>query len=236
MPYKAKKTKKVGKLTKVRKPKNSIFGGMHSYRVKPEPFPRVMYTRTKFAQQFSMTTNGLGSAVARTFRVNSIWDPDLTGIGNTVAGHAALASIYGRYIVTNCKMTIRFFDPGADQIKVGCRLRIGTASATAGRTVNQLMEQPLTYLKGLANSGSQTSVYNFNIKPWTLIGLSKLEYFAGMTIYSSIMAGSPAVLGGYVDIFIVDTTGAAIPVTVLVKMEYECQFYERKHLPSSGIV
>jgi len=41
----------------------------------------------------------------RTFRANSIWDPDYTGVGNSVSDYARWASLYDHYTVLGSKIT-----------------------------------------------------------------------------------------------------------------------------------
>lgn len=229
-----KKTVKKMRITK--KNKKSPFGQLNPYRVKPEPFPRVLYTRCKYTDDKILTSvAGVPTAVTNTYRINSIYDPDFTGTGRTVASWANLDAIYRKYIVTNAKVIVRYFDPSADNIRCGIRLRIGeqSASGTVGQTTQQLSEQPMTYMRGLANSGSQKSNFVFNIKPWTLIGLSKLEYFCNLTRYQALMAGSPAD-AALIDVFAVSSTGAQVGVSYIIKIEYEIQLSNRKYQASTG--
>lgn len=232
MPFKKSYRKK--KMTAVTKHKGSRFGQINKYRIKPEPFPRVMYTRCKFGASGALAMSGLSTAVAHTFRINSIYDPDHTGTGNTVQGHSVLQSIYRRYLVTNCKFIVRFFDPGVDQTRVGVKLRIAGQSGVSGLSNDQLLGRQLTYMRGIANSGSQKSNFVFNIKPWTLCGLSKLEYFSNLEKSGADMDNSPN-YNALVDIFVISpSTGVTSGITYAIQMIYDVQLYNRKDLPASA--
>lgn len=208
------------------------FKQINPYKVKPEPFPRVLYTRVKFGEVGVISTNNLTTAVSRTYRLNSIWSPIHT-TGPTVTGHAELASIYNRYLVTGCKVNIRFFDPSGESVRVGVRLRIDANGATAGNTQTQLVNQPMTYIGGLANSGKQTKNFNMFIRPWTLMGLSKLEYMANSTNYSSNISANPTVDRCLMDIFCVSGDGAVHALSYTVRLTYYVQLYDRIYLDTT---
>lgn len=53
-------------------------------------------------------TMGAGNYWKNVYRGNSIYDPDFTGVGTTVLGHAELSAIYGRYRVTGSRITVTY--------------------------------------------------------------------------------------------------------------------------------
>lgn len=239
MPYrKMRMTKyKYTKRKNDRKPKNEApkrkFKAIKNYGITAEPFPRVLKTTMKYALVNSLSTNAFSTAVSQTFRLNSIWDPDFTLGGNTVVGHNVMSSIYGRYLVTGAKVNIRFYDPSSDAVRVGCRLRINGTNPTSGQTMTALVEQPLTYQSGLANSGRQVKVFNLWVPAWRLLGVSKLEYMANTTKYSSPMNGDPAEDKCLLDIFAVEGTNVSRSVAYAIKIVYYVQLYDRLPLTST---
>jgi hypothetical protein len=62
-----------------------------------------MFYDTTFTM--SCTANTVTSTV---LRANSVFDPDLTGTGTTVAGYAQMAALYGRYRVVGIKAILSF--------------------------------------------------------------------------------------------------------------------------------
>lgn len=214
------------------------------HNVKPEPFPTVLKTRMKFSSNnYNFAVPALGAAGWNTFRVNSIWDPDLTGIGKTVTGWSVMNMVYSRYLVTGCKISVQFYDPDKDGATVGVRLRHANSAPTAGQTLQQLIEQPMTYTSGLSNTGSQTKNFNFFVRPWSLIGISKSEYMNNTTAYSADMGTMPvppnqAVGDGCVfDVFAVHNNPATLlgEINVVVKIVYYVTLYNRKALTSTGL-
>ena len=117
-------------------------------------------------------------------------------------------------------------------------MRVAASSPTAGQTLAQLIEQPMTYISGLNNTGSQTKTFTAFVRPWQMLGISRLEYMANTSLYSSVISGSPpgiATDGCVMDVFSVneDPLSLASKVDVSVKIVYYVQLYDRLTLVSS---
>lgn len=216
------------------------------YGVSAEPFPRELVTKCKFAEALNMQTNAVFNdyATFNTYRANCIWDCDLTGTGKTVVGWDALKTIYGRYIVSGCKINVKFNNPDQDGGFCGVRLRINDNNPAQGGSRQSLSEQPMTYMKAINNTGSQAKTFSLYVKPWTLIGISKLEYMANASSYSASMAGDatsiPTIYGSSAgagctwDIFYVNTALTGVKIDALVTVTFYTKFYNRKGLTSTS--
>lgn len=229
-----KKTQKYNRRPMFNRKKTNIFGAMSSGRITAEPFPGRMYTRARYSDYHVITATALANlAESKVYRINSIYDPQYALGGNTVTGYAQLAAIYSRYLVTKVRFQVAFYDPSSDGVRVGLRIRTKDALPSQGETNTQLMAQPMTYTAGLANSGKQRKMWSLTIYPWTLMGLSKLEYFSNMSQYSSAMGANPE-HDALVDVFAVNQTGSDISLQVNVNILYDLQLYDRKALVPSG--
>lgn len=60
----------------------------------------MAYTAT-FVMGDATVTNGI-----QVFRLNSVWDPDYSGVGVTVTGYSTFAALYGRYFVHGSKVSV----------------------------------------------------------------------------------------------------------------------------------
>lgn len=213
------------------------FKQMNPYKIKPEPFPRVLYTRMKYADEFTLVLTGADIANGKSYRVNSIYDPDFTGaVSKTTVGWSNMSAIYGKYLVTGCKIDVDFNNPVKDGARVGVRLRQNNSLTALGQSLQQLAEQPMTYISGLNNTGSQKKHFSFFVRPWSLLGLSKLEYFANTSIYAPDLNANPALNhNGYFDVFMVNIGDAADTVDVVVKIVYYVELFNRIALTSSTL-
>lgn len=218
-------------------PVGSQFKGINSYGVKPEPFPRVLLTQAKYSAEGQMAvSSGLPFANAITFRANSIWDPYYaTSPGQTVCGHAQLASIYSSYLVLGAKVILSFTDPqNTDDIRCGYRLRIGGGGGASTSTFQSLTETPMTYMSGIANTGSQKKSFHFYVRPWQLHGVSKLEYLANSSLFTSGISANPPADNCLFDIIAISPRGETGNVRYTITIKYYIKLFNRKYLVSSS--
>lgn len=160
------------------------------------------------------------------FRLNSIWDPDATLSGHTVVGHSNFAAIYAGYLVKGCKIEINFSNPSADGM---------VAFASLNQLVNltsrsdlENYSNSLVYSSDINNTGAQTKKMRFYVKPWSLKGLSKLEWKANKGTHSSAINSNPSD-----PIYLrVATSGSAPSQTIhcSIRLLYYVEFFERKQL------
>lgn len=214
--------------------KKTLFRANKPYGIKPDPFPRSLHTRLKYTD-FKTLTAGITadtSGTEQVYNLNSIWDPDFSGVGLTVVGHTPLKDIYSRYIVMGCKVEIVFTDPLSDGVI--CYASLNQSESTIGKGSAQIMGQMLTYSSVINNTGSQKKRFNFYVQPWSLVGLSKLEWLANKSTHSSLMSANPT----QTCVLRVNCSGKAGSETVAcrIKLIYYTELFERKQLAASAIV
>jgi len=201
MPYKPRKNYKK-KFPKNKTPKkqnaykSTNLVPVQNYGIKVDPFPARLRTRCKYVYNYRLQTDAVLpiSGNEQSFRLNSGWDPnftDVTGDNNTSAvGWGIFKQLYDRYIVNGCKIELEFSDPSKDGIAGVASLNQG--SVLQSKSYRDIIQQPLTYTTILNNTGSQKKKMLFYVKPWSLHGISKLEYMANSTKYSAQIEANPA--------------------------------------------
>ena len=244
MPYARRRAGNKRKLYKPRKKstktyrKNNkrVYKGPSSGGIKPDPFPRVLYTTAHFGENYPFTCPTGGTSVARSYRMNSIYQCAFTSPFQTVTGWSQLSTLYDQYIVMGAKVQLTFSDPTADGIKVGYSLRLGSNAPTVALSVNQLTQYSNLRMATLNNTGSQTKTFNFFVRPWDLCGVNRLEYMANTSRYSSAMSANPA-YPAYIDVFAcnIDASDASAMVSYTIKVTYYVKCFDRNQLnPSSA--
>lgn len=206
-----------------------------AYRVHPEPFPTRMVTRAKYANDFTLLlpTPDTGNAV--TFRANSPVQCRFAAGAASVVGLQQLQSIYESYLVTGCKVICTFYDVANDGITCGIKLRIRGQTPTLGLGVINFLEQPLTYSSRLSDTGNQKKCFSLFIRPWSLFGLSKLEYMANSTKYAGELTNpAPDNDNCFFDVWACDPVNAGSFIRVSIRIIYYMTLYNRKKLRSSG--
>lgn len=234
MPYKRKqrKVKRKRKTKSVYKASN--FLPVANYGVKLDPFPMRLRTRSKYIFNYRLQTHSVLPITGQeySFRMNSIYDPDFTdstGPNNTsVVGHGIFRQLYDRYIVNGIRIEIEWSNPSKDGL-AGI-VSINQKDVLQYNSYRYNMEQPLTYSTILNNTGSQTKKMVLNVKPWNVLGLSKLEWQANTTRYSAQIDDNPTDIC-YLRLGICNSSESDGTVDntmqVAVRMIYDVTLYDR---------
>lgn len=124
--------------------------------------PRQNYKFT-YSQAITLTP-GVGGVAANTFRGNSLFDPDATGVGgsqpryfDTLCGSNSSNAPYGSYCVNAFKCAVFARNTGASHCFVSISVfRASTSSAPA--SLDECRERPDTILRVVSPLGSGTAV------------------------------------------------------------------------------
>lgn len=244
MPYGKVVKKRYGKRVFKRKAKKQAYGKSSrlfraglNYGIKPDPFPARLHTRCKYIMDLnvnSSTTQGVVGGVTESIRLNDIWDPyiGLSGANNTtVVGHSQFVNLYNKYIVNGIKLEVQWSDPSADGL-VGI-VSLNQTATLASQTLRSVIEQSLTYTTAINNTGGQVKRMKFYVTPWSLQGLSKLEYKANAQNHSAGVSATPpnTVLArfGLCNASSTNTEKMRLRVRVIMYTT----FFDRKQLTSS---
>ena len=162
--------------------------------------------------------------------MSSIYDCNFTSAGvQSTVGHANFAALYKGYIVNGAKIEVNFSNPQEDGMVAFCSLN--QTDALTGQADKTNYEHSLVYSSDVNNTGSQVRKFNFYVKPWSLLGLSKLEWQANKSTHSSALSGSPTQ-----DIlFRLGASSATTSKTMhaSVRIIYYVTFFERAQLAST---
>ena len=89
---------------------------MSQYMSRNNPFPAVEYATLRYVQRVTITPQTGGSSGYHSFRGNSIFDPDLTGLtdGGQPYGHDAYKAIYNHYKVLSSTCSVQALASNSD--------------------------------------------------------------------------------------------------------------------------
>ena len=108
------------------------------------PFSQRYICKMKYAEQLTQTGPSLGGLTQFTMNLNSIFDPNRTGLGHQPYGHDTLQTLYNRYRVIKCNYVISGITTGAttsDQYSIIAALPANEVIGVAG-TVSEVQENP----------------------------------------------------------------------------------------------
>lgn len=90
----------------------------------------------------------------QTFRLNSLFDPDLTNVGHQPFGYDQLTPIYGKYAVQACHVEIEFFGSNTDDLVVAFTVQSGqNTNALAGADIDAVGERQSVLVRALPING-----------------------------------------------------------------------------------
>ena len=81
-------------------------------------FPKAIITKLRYCTNISQVST-LGSSAVHVFSANSIFDPDVTGVGHQPLYRDQYAAIYENYVVLGSKITVTWTNPFTNQFITG---------------------------------------------------------------------------------------------------------------------
>lgn len=153
------------------------------------PFAQRYICKMKYAEVRQITGPALGGLVQYNFRLNSIFDPNLTGVGHQPYGYDQLADLYNRYRVFKVDYAISGYcsDGSVNYAVVGALPANEPVVVSGG--VSELMENPRAkYITQAPNASLK--VLKGSISLPSLVGRSKQQYLADDR-YQSLFTDNP---------------------------------------------
>lgn len=219
-----------------RKRQSSIVG------IGKQPFPDRLFTRFSYVTRTSLTTVANNSAVEESYRMNSLFDPEVTIGGgqpryfDTLCGANNTSAPYSEYIVMGAKIQVKFNVEGNtnafNNATVGIRFRQSTITASSGLTYENMSTLPDVIMKNI--NGKSTAAQ------WTgrvVSGYRKMvNYVNNKNIRDNeeMTASSAAnpITQIFADVFLISSPNAVDPISVLtdVKITYYAMLFN-KNLP-----
>lgn len=152
------------------------------------PFPAQLITKMKYSQTFTISS-ALGAK--QEFNLNSVWDPDRTGIGHQPYGFDTLSTVYNRYKVMSCSYSINAYpSEGTAPIRV-CALPAN--DAITNTTLSDACEDPrakwMIQVPGAPAKALKGRVYLPNI-----MGRTLRQYDGDETRFAALAGASPTEL------------------------------------------
>ncbi len=137
-------------------------------------FPNKLLTRLRYVDtmQLISTSGGLAKQV---FRINSTYDPDLTGTGHQPLYRDTYAGIYDQYAVVSAKITLKIINNGS--VAIHCGMLVDDDASTSS-SYNTLLEQ---------NNGQHTLIpaQSGSLSSHTFYLNWSCEKFLGINPYAS---------------------------------------------------
>ena len=133
-------------------------------------WPTTQVKKLVYAEAISLDPSAAGAIAAYVFRVNQMYDPNVSGTGHQPQGYDTLAAAYGRYNVLSAKI---FIDAGPNTAPTttyvtGIAVRDYNSTSTlfgAGGYYTHIIEHGSTNWKHYANDLSQKVKLSYACNP-----------------------------------------------------------------------
>jgi len=196
------------------------------------PVPDRYLTTLKYAEAVTVSAAGLASYK---WRLNSLFDPNLTGVGHQPYGFDQLCgpagtALYNRYRVISCKYVLTCT---SDAANIAFGVLPANESLTLINNVSEMRENPKAQYK-VFTQGGPAQMLTGTVSLPKLIGRTKSQYMADDN-YQATYAANPAelaILNCYAQGLNDDPTFNASP-TFNILLEYTVEFFDRHTLDQS---
>lgn len=221
---KAKTTRKAGK-----RPYRRRRAGRY-YSMKATPLSLTapaMYTKLRYRQKIALTAST--TFQYNVFRLNSVYDPDYTGVGGQPMGFDQLAGLYNKFTVYGCKARITCTQAGS--IPTTCVMAPQKVVTYGSATPDELQERRLSVSKHCTTERPVTLTRYYPMSG--LFGIPKKDIIGDEGDFAGSSSASPAknfyLLVGQQP---VDSTSGTI-VYFDIELTYYLKAFENKALARS---
>lgn len=125
------------------------------------------------------------------FRLNSLYDPDITYTGHQPYQYDQIRNMYSYYLVDTCEWEITFTDPSADGVLVGANITINAEGSIASKDYATIAERAHCKLLPLNDTGKQTVKMTGRTNLAELFGLTRTQYATNLTTYAAGTGSNP---------------------------------------------
>lgn len=189
-------------------------------------FPNRLMVRLKYVENIPLSP-GVGGIAHQSFRANSLFDPNFTGIGHQPSNYDRLTAIYDRYTVVSSKINC-FIYSGNNNVVLPGLLALHTSedgtdltTAHASGGIENVIEQPRTS-RSIKHLGDMTTAGRNVLMSQTF---SAKKFFGTKSIvgespYSADIATNPSE-GAFFEVAYMSIDDSNDPGAIGVRCEIE---------------
>lgn len=193
--------------------------------------------KMRYVENVTIPHGALGVPSVYTFRANSIYDPNYTGVGHQPLHHDRYTSLYNHYTVLGAKIKATFATANATQYTgVICGIKLDD-NGTLGTTLSNIVEHGSTYtsykyMDFTVATGKGRTIVKRGFSPKKFFGLKDIK--DNRDSVGAPSGSNPAEMA-YFTCFYGHLNGTQVlpDVDLNVEIEYLVQFSEPIDQPSS---
>jgi len=152
-------------------------------------FPPTLLSKLRYCDTVPITST-VGSIGKYTFRINSLFDPDFTGVGHQPLYRDTFAAIYALYTVVSADIKLTVVNTSTVPVHAGAVFEDDTGSSSS---VNVLMEQNTGVHHLIPAQAGSISSHTFRLK-WDCQKMLGLDPYTDIGT-KAIFSADPTYLG-----------------------------------------
>lgn len=174
------------------------------------------------------------------WRLNSLFDPDLTGGTHQPYGMDQMAGLYDKYIVHKCRIELLSVpQPGtAGQLALPTSVvySVQPSSATyslSAAILQDIAEKPFNAVRFSDLSGTNVH-FSTEMNLWDVEGVTKNQYLDDVDQYAALVGATPT-RTPYLRAAVINLQNTTVVYhSVLVKLTFTAEFFQRTILAASS--
>lgn len=187
------------------------------------PIPQRFITKMKYSEY--VDTGSLTGQYA--FNMNSLYDPNRTGLGHQPYGYDTLATLYNRYRVVSCGWRIQLAGDAASAFVL---TSLPANEIVTSVSISEMRENPrCKYIQ--QNPGSAALTLHGKCSLPSLMGRTKSQYMSDDR-YSANVGVSPAELA-ILNLQTANTADGIVGTKLQVLLEFTVEWFDIKNLAQS---
>jgi len=190
------------------------------------PLPNEYFVRMKYVQTYKALSSAGASYAGNIFRLNSIYDPDESGVGHQPYGHDTLAPLFNLYRVLKTKIVVEYQPevPSTAYYKPIIGI-LPCAQLPTITNFNHLLELPKSVWKQTdLNTRRVSKSYNLA----NVVGVTKAQYKTDDIFMATVGANPSANCLAYVYIGLGNGGSPTIDYYVTVTMIFDVMWMNPK--------
>ncbi len=155
------------------------------------------------------------------FRLNSVYDPDFTGVGSTAMGYVALTGLYNMFRVVRVRAIVRLALSTTGQAVVGMLPGLNSTVTSTYRLLEAEPNASSKFIQGNVGGGHSVAEFNVVYSLPKVCGVTRAQYMTDFDFAHT--AGSNPSKPVYLTVFIAGNSGAAQTMVFNVRLIYEVE-------------
>lgn len=191
-------------------------------------FPDVQRTSLRYTDTINISSASYGAVVS--FRGNSVYDPDSTGVGHSPYYFSTLSQVYSKYKVYGSSITCYVNSDLAQT--VGLAIVPTTDPLAAPTSQYEILDLPRSVWRLIPAVNINTKIVSHNASTSQILGLISRQIEDND--YSSAINTNPAQQWFWnLYAFNVNSAQLNVNLNVVVQIQYDVKFYDRVDIGST---